>query len=180
MGRRGSARLAVTRPTPAVRQPQWLDTDQQTSWRSLAILMGTVPAALDVQLQRDAGLNYFEYAILSTLSEQAEKPLLVGQLAKVTNASVSRISHNLRRLEGHGLVRREVDPTNRRNTYAILTGAGLEKVRAAAPGHVEEVRRTVIEPLSPGELKQLGAFCERILAGLRHADDVDTGASNHP
>jgi DNA-binding MarR family transcriptional regulator len=100
------------------------------------------------------------------LSEQPDLVLRMSQLAAVTNASLSRLSHVAKRLEGRGLMRREPDPQDGRCTNAILTQAGLDKVRRAAPGHVAEVRALVIDALTRTQLRQLRNANERILTRI--------------
>jgi len=93
-------------------------------------------------------------------------------LAEVTNASLSRLSHLVKRLEGQGLVRREADPTDGRFTNAILTDKGFQALAEAAPGHVAHVRSLVIDVLSPEQLRRLGYATDRIMSR------IDTSAIN--
>jgi DNA-binding MarR family transcriptional regulator len=88
----------------------------------------------------------------------------MSELAIVTNASLSRLSHLVTRLEKWGFVRREADKTDGRFTNAILTKAGFSKLVASAPAHVAAVRQLVIDEFSPTELDRLREFCERIVA----------------
>jgi DNA-binding MarR family transcriptional regulator len=97
----------------------------------------------------------------------------MSQPAAAISASPSRLSHVARRLEQRGLLRRETDPQDGRGTHAILTDAGLAKVRHAAPGHVATARALVIDALSPARLRQLRLANERILA--RTDPDAATG-----
>ena len=126
--------------------------------------------ALECQLQRDAGLSFVEYHALARLSEQPGNTMRMSELAEVTNASLSRLSHLIKRLELRKLVRREPDPKDGRFTNAILTGTGLRLLTASAPSHVAKVRELVIDALSPAELRQLRTAAERIL------ERVETGA----
>ncbi|MDT7742354.1 MAG: hypothetical protein QOE59_1432, partial [Actinomycetota bacterium] len=48
---------------------EWLTTEEQHAWRRTAAVMTLLPAALDAQLQRDAGLTQFSYLVLAMLSE---------------------------------------------------------------------------------------------------------------
>ncbi len=155
---------AAAAGVPDKRAPRWLDDEERAAWLSIVRVAATLPAALDVQLERDEDLNYFEYIVLAMLSEQPDLVLRMSALAALTNASLSRLSHVAKRLEGRGLMRREPDPSDGRCTNAILTGGGLAKVRRAAPGHVAAVRALVIDALSPAQLRQLRHANEQILA----------------
>jgi DNA-binding MarR family transcriptional regulator len=80
------------------------------------------------------------------------------------------MSHLIKRLEKRGWVRRELDPADGRYTNAILTEAGWAKVVATAPGHVETVRRLVVDVLTPAQLRQLGDLSDRLLRGMTPGD----------
>ena len=149
--------------TAATEAPRWLDDEQQSSWRAFAAAMVKLRWALECQLQQDAGLSFVEYHALARLSENPGHTMRMSELAEVTNASLSRLSHLIKRLELRGLVRREPDPADGRYTNAILTPEGLRLLTASAPAHVAKVRELVIDALSPTELRQLRRASERIL-----------------
>ena len=119
--------------------------------------------ALESQLERDSELSFIEYHALARLSEEPARTLRMSELAVVTNASLSRLSHLVTRLEQWGFVRREADPTDGRYTNALLTDAGYRKLHDSAPSHVAAVRQLVIDELSSSELAVLRDSCERIL-----------------
>jgi DNA-binding MarR family transcriptional regulator len=126
--------------------------------------------ALECQLERDSDLSFIEYHALARLSEEADHRLRMSELAAVTNASLSRLSHLVKRLEGWGYVRREPDPTDGRFTIAVLTDAGRSKLEASAPTHVAAVRQLVIDEFSAAELAQLRTMCERITARVEASE----------
>jgi DNA-binding MarR family transcriptional regulator len=131
--------------------------------------MVTLPWALECQLQQDAGLSFIEYHVLARLSEDPQHTLRMSELAMLTNASLSRLSHLVKRLESRGLVRREADPADGRFTNAILTNAGYKLLVASAPGHVARVRSLVIDALDAAELRQLHDASKRLLARIETA-----------
>jgi DNA-binding MarR family transcriptional regulator len=126
--------------------------------------------ALETQLQRDAELSYVEYYVLAGLSDQPEHTMRMSQLAILTNAELSRLSHLIRRLEKRGYVRREPDPSDGRYTNAILTDVGYAYLAAAAPGHVARVRELVIDALDDTALCALRDSAERILDRIEDTD----------
>jgi DNA-binding MarR family transcriptional regulator len=141
----------------------WLSPDEQANWRQLVALLFRLPGALDAQLQRDAGISNFEYMVLSQLSEAEKHTLRMSDLASMASGSLSRLSHVVSRLEKRGWVRRESCPGDGRFVNAVLTDEGMAKVIATAPGHVEAVRRFVVDALSPQQLAALGCASGSIL-----------------
>ncbi len=146
--------------------PRWLDEDERAAWLSLVSVLIKPPAALDAQLQRDAGLSHFEYSVLAGLSEAPDGSLRMSVLAAHADGSLPRLSQVIARLERRGLVRRTPDPDDGRYTLAVLTGAGRDAVTAAAPAHVETVRSLVFDPLTKTRSRQLLDICRRILGAV--------------
>ncbi|WP_455901870.1 MarR family winged helix-turn-helix transcriptional regulator [Rhodococcus gordoniae] len=134
--------------------PRWLDPTQQNAWRALVSVITRLPAALDTQMQRDSDMTHFEYFVLALLSEHPERRLRLNALAAEANASLSRLSHVVTRLEKRGWVRREPVPGSR-GSYAVLTEAGYDTVVEAAPTHVDAVRRLVFDGLDDQQVRAL-------------------------
>ena len=145
-------------------EPRWLDEEEQRAWRALVALLLRLPVALERQLERDAGLSHFEYFVLALLSESEARTLRLSHLAAQADASLSRLSHVVTRLEGRGLVRREPCPDERRATNAVLTDDGMALVVATAPGHVGEVRARVFDGLTSRDVADLARIADRIVA----------------
>lgn len=144
----------------------WLAKEELAAWMRVVAVLELLPAGLDAQLRHDAGLTSFEYYVLAMLSEAPDLTLRMTTLAAQTNATLSRLSHVVRRLEAKALVRRSPCPEDRRATNAMLTEVGRAEVERAAPGHVSYVRQHVIDVLSPAQLQQLSAIADALLSRL--------------
>lgn len=142
---------------------EWLSEEEQRTWRKLAAVLMKLPGALESQLQRDSGMTHFEYWVVALLSESPDRSLRLSTLASQANASLSRLSHVVTRLERKGWVRREPCPDSSRSMLAVLTGEGYDAVVAAAPGHVGAVRSLVFAGLGPDELGELDRACDALL-----------------
>jgi DNA-binding MarR family transcriptional regulator len=151
-------------------EPRWLDTEESQSWRALASMLVRLPAALDAQLRRDAGISHFEYQVLALLSQAPGRTLRMSALASQAEGSLPRLSQVVARLEQRGWVRRTPDPADGRYTLAILTDQGQAKVTDAAPGHVQEVRRLVFDPLTKTQSRQLREIGRRIMRAIDSDD----------
>ena len=115
---------------------------------------------------------------MAALSESPERTLRMSDLAALADGSLSRLSQVVTRLENNGWVRRSPDPTDGRYTLATLTDTGMAKVVDAAPGHVREVRRVVIDPLTRAQLRQLRGIGQRLLGALDPDNRFMGGASS--
>lgn len=133
-------------------------------WGPLATLLERLPAALDQQLQRDSGLTHFEFGVLYALERAPRRELRLSVLAGYSNATLSRLSRGVTRLEDRGWLRREVDSSDGRFTLAALTDAGSAKVLEALPGHLALVEHLVFGALTKSQVRTLGDACERINA----------------
>jgi DNA-binding MarR family transcriptional regulator len=145
---------------------RWLSEEERGAWLAVAALVVKLPGALDVQLQAQAGVSFFEYMVLAGLSEQPDLGMQMSDLAAFTSASLSRLSHTASRLEQQGLITRHQVPGHGRRTRAVLTDAGLDKVRSAAPGHVMHVRHLLIDGLSRRDVAVLTRVGKRVLAAI--------------
>ena len=135
---------------------RWLDDGEQRTWRAFMLSHLLLFEQFERDLQREAGLPMAYYEIMVRLSEAPDHRLRMSELADRSQSSRSRLSHAVARLEESGWVRRESCPTDRRGSDrgASLTRA-TRRFEAAAPSHVESVRRHLFDPLSP---EQLDAF----------------------
>lgn len=125
-----------------------LDADQARAWISMVKVLLNLPGALESQLMRDADLTLLGYMILSRLSVVPGEQLRMSDIAEMSNGSLPRTSHAVARLEDRGWVTRTVRTgEGRRFTVATLTDAGRAHLAASTPGHLETVRRLVVEPL---------------------------------
>ena len=151
-------------------EPRWLDPEERQAWLVLASTLVRLPAALDAQLRRDAGISHFEYQVLALLSEAPGRTLRMSELAKWAGSSLPRLSQVVARLEQRGWVRRAPDPADGRYTLATLTDQGQAKVTQAAPGHIQEVRRLVFDPLTSTQSRQLREIGRRITRAIDPSD----------
>ena len=151
-------------PTP---EPQWLTEEEQFVWRAYVHASTLLDDYLDRQLQRDAGMPHMYYGLLVGLGEADGHRLRMTQLAMKSKITRSRLSHAIARLEKNGWVRREDCPSDKRGQFAVLTDAGRDVLQRVAPGHVEAVRTSLFERLTPEQTKALGEILKIVAEGLK-------------
>src|SRR5438045_6159629 len=145
-----------------VTESRWLTPLEQQTWRAFLEATWRLQEQLDREMQRQSGFPMAYYQILAMLSEAPERTLRMRDLACRTWFSRSRLSHAVDRLEEQGWVRRVGCPGDKRGALAVLTDAGFAVLAAAAPGHVESVRRRVFDHLTPEQVEALGAISRAV------------------
>jgi len=147
---------------------RWLSKEQQVHWRSWLTASTALREQLSRELQEVHGLTITDYEILVRLSESENKSIRMSDLATQTLLSRSRLSHQIDRMETAGLVSRAVCPDDRRGQLAVITNAGMKALVAAAPDHVDGVRKHFVDILTDAEYKALGSAAKKI------ADHLDS------
>ena len=144
----------------------WLTDEQQLVWRQYLNISRKLHDRIEREMQRQAGMPQAYYLILAMLSEAPARSLRMNQLADILEASQSRTSHAVARLEEQGWVRRERTPEDGRGQIAHLTETGWRRLIELAPGHAETVRTTMFDALDKEDLADLGRIYDKIAANL--------------
>ena len=133
------------------------------AWRSYIVGSALLEHRLNRELQAEHELSIAEYEILVRLSEQSDRRMRMRELAEDVAHSKSRISHEVRRLERAGWVPRLDCEEDGRGVFAILTEAGWDKLRRAAPLHVAGVREHMIDLLTEEEQEVMARVFGRLI-----------------
>lgn len=142
----------------------WLTQDQQRIWRTYLTMTSRLQTAMHRQLQRDCELSLADYDVLVALSEHG--PQRISDLGHALGWEQSRLSHQLRRMRGRGLVARHGIGDDRRAATVELTDGGRSALEAAAPGHADLVRSTVFDGLSRAQLRAVESAMDAVLKRL--------------
>ncbi|WNV76681.1 MarR family winged helix-turn-helix transcriptional regulator [Geodermatophilus sp. DSM 44513] len=146
--------------------PRWLDADEQRAWRAWLYSNQLLADRLDRELTHGTGISHAYYEILVALSETEGRMMRMSELADRCLSSRSRLSHAVARLEERGWVRRQVCPEDGRGQLAVLTDDGFAALEAAAPVHVESVRRHLFDQLTPEQVAAMRDLGETLLRHL--------------
>ncbi|GIH51535.1 MarR family transcriptional regulator [Microbispora rosea subsp. rosea] len=146
--------------------PRWLDADEQRAWRAYLRMQGRLTARLNRQLQADSGLSLADYDVLVHLTDREEGRLRPYELQRDLQWEQSRLSHQLTRMQRRGLVRREECVDDGRGAYVVITEQGRRAITAAAPGHVETVRRLFFDGLTREQVTALERLTADVLDRL--------------
>jgi DNA-binding MarR family transcriptional regulator len=153
---------------------RWLTDAEMEAWLTFNLASRLIDEQLDQQLQRDSDMLHTYYGVLVMLSQAEDRSQRMSQLASRLCFSPSRLTHAVVRLERRGWVRRETCPDDGRGQIAVLTDEGFEAIRVAAPGHVAEVRRVLLDALSAEQVGQLRDIFATVLDTLDVARPIVT------
>jgi DNA-binding MarR family transcriptional regulator len=148
----------VTSVSPPLRAADW----RVAVWRTFLRTHSSVTRQLERDLVSETGTPLGWYDVLLQLAEAPERRLRMADLADRVLLSRSGLTRLVDRLQAEGLVTREPFPGDARGLYTVLTTAGLERLRAAAPTHLAGIREYWLSKFSDDELRQLHELLGRL------------------
>ena len=151
--------MAAPDPDPV---PRWLGDDEQRAWRTFLRGSQRLVEVLNRELAEAHGSGLGDYRILVVLSEAPGGALRMSELAEGTVSSRSRLTHQIRRMEEDGVVRREHCESDGRGVLAVLTDRGRARLAELAPTHVAGVRRHLVDLLDDTDRAALERIFPRV------------------
>lgn len=143
-----------------------LTDHQAAAWASYQRMRVQLAGRLNRELARAVGLSEADFEILAALADSSADPVRALALRCGLDWEKSRLSHQLRRMEERGLVRREPCAEDSRGAVVRVTDAGRQLAAQARSVHEEAVRRYVCDVLTSEQLDALGEIAQAILAHL--------------
>jgi DNA-binding MarR family transcriptional regulator len=101
------------------------------------------------------GMAPAEFEVLLRLGRSPSGRLRMTDLAAQADLSTSGVTRVVDRLERSGLVRREHCPSDRRGSFAVLTGDGAARLADVVDDHVADIETWFTGALSPVQLTGL-------------------------
>lgn len=148
------------------------------AWRHAIEGISKLSDVLEAELKDVHGLTIAEYSVLVHLSETEQGHMRMSDLADRAVVSRSQLTHLANRMERRRLLARHPDPDDGRGIVAALTDEGRAAIDAAAPTHVQGVRRHMIDLMTDDEVETVGRVMERIHDALtRTGQRLDSHAA---
>ncbi len=158
----------TTEPYAAPERPRSLTArdPRLAPWRAFLAAHALVSRRLDEDLRAEQSITLAEYSALLQLAEAPGRRLRMNQLAEGVFLSRSGVTRLIDRLREDGLVERSQCPSDGRGAEAVLTAAGVDRLRAASRTHLRGIEAYFLDAIRPEELepigRSLGAVGERI------------------
>jgi DNA-binding MarR family transcriptional regulator len=143
-----------------------LTPTQAAAWSSYQRMRVRLAERLNRELSRETGLSEADFEILVALIDAPDDTVRALALRCGLEWEKSRLSHQLRRMEKRGLVRREVCAEDNRSTVIRVTDAGRRLAEEAKQQHEQAVLAVVCDALTPEQLQALGCIADAVLSRL--------------
>ena len=143
---------------------EFMEPEEWQSWAALLMLHRTVLQDLDTELRQQHKLAVSEFDVLITLFNAPGNRLGMSALAHQAMLSPARTTHLVTRLDRAGLVKREIDPADRRKWFTALTDRGGAALRAPPRTHNAVLRRTFFAATTPADRETLQQLWQRLSA----------------
>jgi len=144
-----------------------LDIAEQKSWQNYLTAALRMYAELNVRMLEKHELSLDDVRLLHILSNSANGTARMRDLAEAMPAPASRLSRQVRRLEGQGLVRRTASPDDRRGVIATITDKGRAMAEETTASYAREVRKNFIDRLSRSQIVAMESSCRQITTALK-------------
>jgi DNA-binding MarR family transcriptional regulator len=149
---------------------EFMEPEEWESWTALLMVHRTVLQDLDAELRQQHKLAVSEFDVLITLFNAPDNRLGMSALAHQAMLSPAGTTHLVTRLERDGLVKREIDPADRRKWFTVLTEEGDRALQAARLTHNTVLRRTFLAATSAADRKLLQQLWRRLSSAEPGAD----------
>jgi DNA-binding MarR family transcriptional regulator len=157
---------------------RWLTENEQAAWRAFQEMQMGLSAQLARDVAAHSKLSYPDYVVLVVLTDHPEGMRLF-ELGTLLGWEKSRTSHQVDRMKARGLVEKCACDKDRRGAVVYASARGREEIAAAAPSHVEAVRRLFIDRLSPAQLGELRRISETVLGAIKKEQGGCTTSLQH-
>lgn len=149
--------------------------DLDTRPAGIIARVGRLTVLLDSGLERlfrDYALSRADFDVLATLRRSGSpyklhQKVLMRQLMRTSGTISVRIDS----LERRGLVQREPDQQDRRDTIVALTDAGITLIEQLVPLHIQNEEQ-LLHALNDAEREQLSILLRRLLISLELNQDL--------
>ncbi len=131
---------------------------------------------LDDDLRAEHDLSLAEYDALLQLAEAPGRRLRMHRLADQVLLSRSGVTRLIDRLVRDGSVERDTCQTDARGAEAVLTAAGLARLRTAAPTHLRGIADHFLDAIDPADFQSVGQAMRDVVAGM----DADVALEDRP
>jgi DNA-binding MarR family transcriptional regulator len=135
-------------------------------WKAFLQAHARLMRRLDEDLRAEHDISIAEYDALLNIAQSPERRIRMRRLADQVLLSKSGVTRLIDRLVDDGLVERSACVSDARGAEAVLTSAGLQRLREASRTHLRGIEQHFLEVL---DAEQLGVVGGAMRAVADHA-----------
>ena len=125
------------------------------AWRAFHKIGTSLLPHLGRQITNHSGISAAEYIVLVALSELTVPSVNLNRLAQGLGWEISRMSHQVSRMEDAGLVKKTKNLQDSRCFDVSLTAKGRKITEAAIPLQSKEINHCFSDVLTQAQMKSL-------------------------
>ncbi len=148
--------------------PLRITPDEWAAWRGFRRMAEITSGRIVQDITRSTGLSKADFIVLMELSQAKDRCRRQRELLDYLEWDKTRLSHQLTRMAGRGLIERDTDSDN--VVLIRMTEEGHAQLRAARPVHIAGVRQNFLDHLSADDLAALQRITDKLHAALQDAE----------
>lgn len=148
-----------------------LSPRERAAWDGFLRTYAAMHRVSDAHVQREHGLALKEAEVLLLLAGQPERQMRMSDLAEAVNLSASGATRLVERLERRRLVERTSCPSDRRGSFALLTGSGRALAGQVRLTLDDTVREHFLSHVSGDDLDRMTSYWTRLLEAVGQSED---------
>ena len=144
------------------------------AWRAFHKIGKSLLPHLARQVANHSGISGAEYVVILALSELKDPSVNLNRLANGLGWEISRMSHQISRMEIAGLVRKTRNSDDSRCFDVSITTKGRKIANAAIPLQSKEINHCFSEVLTSSQMKALIEISEAISKHMKVHHPLNT------
>ena len=149
------------------------------AWRAFHKIGTSLLPHLGRQITNHSGISGAEYVVLVSLSELTEPSVNLNRLAQGLGWEISRMSHQISRMEVAGLVKKTKNLADSRRFDVSITARGRKIAEAAIPLQSKEINHCFSEVLTQSQMKALIEISEAISNHMKEHHPINKKENTH-
>lgn len=146
-----------------------LDPEQLAAYFALMDVSRLLQHAVEQHLRVDGGISYVQFEILTRLTTSSTGVQRMTDLADGIVYSRSGLTYQVDQLEQSGFISRAPSAEDERSTNVSITPSGRALVQQLLPGHIQLVRRMLLDHLNRRDIAMLTRVLGRVRDRLRQS-----------
>jgi DNA-binding MarR family transcriptional regulator len=149
------------------------------AWRAFHKIGTSLLPHLGRQITQHSGISGAEYVVLVALSELTEPNINLNRLAQSLGWEISRMSHQISRMEDAGLVKKTKNRVDSRCYEVSITARGRNIAEVAIPLQSKEINHCFSEVLTQSQMKALIEISEAISRHMQEHHPLNKKENTH-